>query len=82
MNAAGNSITVNFTQPKSVFDKGKLVSIMKKKRVWGQIENVGKDSPYETKITIKPIYRPSPKSRLNNKNKFSKFKMKIIKQQT
>lgn len=65
--------------PKPAFDKGQLVRIIKKKRIWGQIENINKTQPYETTLTIKPVYRPAPKSRLNNKSKFSKHKIKIIK---
>lgn len=75
----GKSVTINLTANKPVFDKGHLVRIMKKKRVWGEVVNVDRNYPYETTLTIKPIYRPAPKSRLNNKGKFSKHKIKIIK---
>lgn len=60
------------------FNIGALVRVAKKKRVWGEIQDISKE-PYQHTISLKAIYRPSPKSRLNNKGKFSKFKMKIIK---
>lgn len=61
-----------------MFTKGQLVRIAKKKRVWGEVENDSVYSNGETKVTIKSVYRPSPKSTLNKKKIFSKFKRKII----
>jgi len=72
----------NYYDPfKPILDKGQLIRLAKKKRVWCRVESVW-GAPYNHSATLKAIYRPAPKSRLNNKSKFSKFKMKIIKLNT
>lgn len=75
-----NSINITLNKPDypPLFTKGQLIRIAKKKRVWGEVENDSVRSNGETKVTIKSVYRPSPKSTLNKKRIFSKFKRKII----
>lgn len=75
--AAGNPVTftVTLSNPyKPFIEVGQLVKFKSKKRVWGQVTSSG-----EYNATLKAIYRPAPKSRLNNKGIFSKHKSKIIK---
>lgn len=63
---------------KPLFIKGQLVRIAKKKRVWGQVKEDSVNIGGSTIAKLNSVYRPAPKSRLNNKSKFSKHKMKII----
>lgn len=74
----GNPITITLRNEYiPLIEIGQLVKFKQKKRVWGQVTNSDRYN-----ATLKAIYRPAPKSRLNNKTKFSKFKMKIIKLKT
>jgi len=76
--AAGKAVTVTLRNPyRPLIEIGQLVKFKQKKRVWGHVTS---SDMYNA--TLKAIYRPAPKSRLNNKSKFSKFKMKIIKLNT
>lgn len=77
------------TIPKPFSWIGKLIKIKSThKRIWGEVVNEtdGEEmwddeitpSPKKT-LTIKYVYRPAPKSRLNNHwRPFTKFKKKII----
>ena len=58
---------------------GELVRIkeLKNKRVWGKVVEV-KEKPLEWGLKIVSVYKPSPKSTLKSKNKFSKFKGRLI----
>ncbi len=73
---------VTVTIPKPFSWEGQLIKIKHLKRVWGIVTNavdgVDEDGSNKT-LTIKPVYRPAPKSRLNKKGIFSKHKTKIIK---
>ena len=75
--AAAESVSVTIT-PSTVtnpLSEGVLIRIKGIKRVWGEVIQAGNIS-----VTIKPIYRPAPKSRLNNtRTPFSKIKHKIVK---
>ena len=69
------TFTVTLGSPYRPFiNVGDLVKIKSKKRVWGEVT-----SSDEYNATLKSIYRPAPRSRLNNKGIFSKHKSKIIK---
>jgi len=76
--AAGKTVTVTLSNPYRYFiEVGQLVKFKSNKRVWGQVTS---SDMYNA--TLKSIYRPAPKSRLNNKGVFSKHKSKIIKLKT
>jgi len=69
------TITVTLrNEYRPLIEVGQLVKIKSKKRVWGEVT-----SSDEYNATLKAIYRPAPRSRLNNKGVFSKHKSKIIK---
>lgn len=81
MNAvAGKTVTFTVTvgnQYRPLIEIGQLVKIKSKKRVWGEVTSAD-----EYNATLKAIYRPAPRSRLNNKSVFSRHKSKIIKFKT
>lgn len=78
------------TIPKHFSWIGKLIKIKHAhKRTWGIVTNSVNGVQQEnwedwemgtpiTTLTIKPVYRPAPKSQLLNRSVFSKFKKKII----
>lgn len=81
MNAvAGKTVTFTVTvgnKYKPIINVGDLVRFKSKKRVWGEVTSSDTHN-----ATLKAIYRPAPRSRLNNKGVFSKHKSKIIKLKT
>lgn len=58
--------------------KGAVVRITGQKRLYLQVQEI-EARQYEHKLTMIPVYKPSPKSRLKKKSSFSKVKVKIIK---
>lgn len=75
----GESVTVTITMPKvekPIIDIGEIVKINGYKRIHLRVTRVGVGE-----YTMKPIYIPSPASRLRRmkKSPFSKIKIPIIK---
>lgn len=66
-----------YEKRRNPFNIGGIIFIKNKKRVRLQITDIAPE-PYNHTIGFVPVYFPAPKSRLNNKSKFSKFKMKIL----
>lgn len=63
-----------------MFTKGQIIKWAeggKRKKL--KVIDIGLDEEYNHKITVKPVYFPSPKSTLRNKNAFSKQKIEISK---
>lgn len=73
------TITLNaasFVRP--TFVEKDLIKIGGTKRKYGIVKNV--DKGYDTTtLTLKSGYKPSPRSRLNNRTVFSKYKGTILK---
>lgn len=71
--------TITITSPsvtKPMIKIGELVRITGQKRIWLRVDTA-KSEDNEEVYSMKPIYRPAPKSRLKNKTIFSKIKMQI-----
>ena len=68
------TVTLRRDTPPDIFKKGDLVRIKRKKRVWGKITAIISSNNF----TMKAVYRPAPKSKLNKKTIFSKKKGEII----
>lgn len=62
-----------------MLEVGEIIKIkgLRNKRMVGEVCQVGIDEGGYN-MTIRGVYRPSPKSRLKNKTKFSKHKMRIV----
>lgn len=60
----------------SVFDIKHLKR--NKKRIKYIVDDIDKNIQYAHKITLNPVYVPSPKSQLLSKNIFTKNTMKLI----
>jgi hypothetical protein len=58
---------------------GEIIKIKGMKRVCGQVSKVEHPDTGCYNITMKAAYKPSPKSRLHNKNPFRKLKLNIVK---
>lgn len=73
-----NTVTITLRKEyRPLIEVGQFVKIKSKKRVWGEV--IRSD---EYNATLKAIYRPAPRSRLNKKGVFSKHKSKIVKFKT
>lgn len=84
--AAGKSVTVTLSSKtydayKTIVEIGDIIKVKRKKRLRLIVTGYRRES-YGSVISTKKAYAPAPKSRLNRKSKFSKFKMKIIKLNT
>ena len=75
------TVTLTIQSPEIVQDTilnfGQAIKIKGEKRVHLIVVDTKLEDNTET-YSMKPVYRPSPKSTLNNKSVFSKFKMKVL----
>jgi hypothetical protein len=80
MSNIGVATKITITYPSVIQDTimgfGQLIKIKGHKRVHLMVINTKLEDHTET-YTMKPVYKPSPKSRLKNKSVFSKFKMEL-----
>lgn len=80
-------VTVNITpecfvnnMKYNILKEGDFIRFASKKRIWGEVTKIITNNREELKFNTKAIYRPAPKSRLNNtRTPFSKMKLKIVK---
>lgn len=85
--AAGESVSVNIApecfvnnMKYNILKEGDFIRFTGKKRIWGEVTKIITANTEELKFNTKAIYRPAPKSRLNNtRTPFSKMQLKIVK---
>jgi len=82
--AAGESVSItlsadNYVANSNPLQEGVLIRINGRKRVWGKVTQTG-----SIQVTVKSVYRPAPKSKLNRfgKTPFSKINIEIIRMNT
>lgn len=80
MEAKSATVTLSHRNNNNIiFKRGDLVKVKHvHKRVWGKIAVIHSSNSF----TMKAVYRPSPKSNLNNKSLLSKHKGEIVKLKT
>ena len=68
------TVTLQKSVPKPFFKIGDLVKIKSKKRVWGKVVTINDQNNF----TIRAVYRPSPRSKVNKKSPFTKIIIEVI----